>query len=186
MEDFLFYFVFVAIAFVSWVYRKFQEAAAERQRRKAEAEFKRRGLSPEEIAEEQSAPPELISPEETIRKLYEALGGETVTAPTPEPERASPPPVPRRAAEDRSVTPPPVEKAPPHLREVRRETLSKAEQDALARVQGGALGGRSSSRRKTGAFSGPLDPVAMIRDPDAQRAAIVLKEILDKPVSMRA
>ena len=191
MEDFLFYFVFVAIAFVSWIYRKFQEATAERQRLKAEAEMKRRGLSPQQIKRElelelegESAP-ELTSPQETIRRLYEALGGETVTAPEPQ-ERDSPPPIPRGAAEKRNVTSPPLERPPAHLREVRREKLSKAEQEALTRVQGGALGGRANRRRRKGGFSGPLDPVAMIRDPEAQRAAIVLKEILDKPVSMRA
>lgn len=174
LGDFLFYLIFAFIAFVSWIHRKFQEASAERQRKKAEAEYRRRGGVVEDQSRYEQTPEE-ISTEETIRKLYESLGG-----PVAPPKPPTPPEIPQQR---RTSQPPPMDPPPVKLQKVKRQALSKAEEAALARVQNQGIGGRRA--RRAAYTTGTLNPVAMIRDPKAQRAAIVLKEILDKPVSMR-
>jgi hypothetical protein len=194
-QDFPWHWVaMVVIAFISWIFSRIQEATAERQRVK---ELQRRRAENRDTAEPAAAPPPLPAQREpgplddlrdkSLRELIEALGG--APQPTPEPRQTTPPPRPARekpqtraaaaAAKSPKQTPPAVP-AP---------SLSAAERAALERLQAAPKAGdaTTSAGSKKGSSSRRANAglPALLRSPAGLRQAIVLKELLDKPVSLR-
>ena len=145
-----------------------------------------------------------------MRRLREQRGQTTTSRPTPTTQSPS---APRRAEvpgedlppvlrelfgipESRRETPPPT--PPPVPRENRAEQMSaeireleakQREAEAMAaRVRGQIGGPRKRRRRPTAAGADILsdrDFLATLRDPASARRAILLKEILDRPVGLR-
>lgn len=193
-QDFPWHWVaMVVIGFISWIFSRIQEATAERQRVK---ELQRRRAENRDTAEPAAAPPPLPAQREpgplddlrdkSLRELIEALGG--APQPTPEPRQTTPPPRPARekpqtraaAAAKSPKQTPPAAPAP---------SLSAAERAALERLQAAPKAGdaTTSAGSKKGSSSRRANAglPALLRSPAGLRQAIVLKELLDKPVSLR-
>ncbi|MCB1088698.1 MAG: hypothetical protein KDM63_16790 [Verrucomicrobiae bacterium] len=166
----------LVIAFLSWVFNKIQEATAER--RRAE-ELRRRKGQPERSGPPSvpPSPPRQSAPqpsgqdnrESPLRDLIDALGG------PPQPVR-TPPPLKRES------TPPAPQKTTPRPAEPAKPKLTKAEQEALARLQSGAAGKRKTRKN---AVENAAAWRQRLRSAEGLRQAIILKELLDKPVSLR-
>lgn len=90
--------------------------------------------------------------------------------------RATPPPAPGLMRPERAQT---QERKQRVEKQVRRPVLSKAEQEALARVQKGReIGG---VRRRTSRRAGSHSVVDLLNNPQSARDAILLTEVLGKP-----
>ena len=164
------YVAMIFIAFVSWVWNRIQEAAEYRRARRIEKEQKARARRTTSTApefespyrrQEQSAPPE---PVESVPKSFREVFAELERqfsepeVEEPKPRRASPPPLPEEAvvADQSILSAKPVPVAPP-LESVK---LSKNRETAKALLK-------------------------TFRSSKDLRTALVMKEILDKPVALR-
>lgn len=186
----------VAIAFISWIFNRIQEATAERQRAKELARRREKAAagnppgsggpaSPPPLPEQREPRPVFEEAEASLRELMEALGGPPVKppppAPAPETNRrptTSPAREARRESRPRpeTVTKPKPPAAAPELTEAERAALERLRRQSSADPFPAPA---ASSSRPAPALT------EWLRRPGALQQAVVLREILDKPVSLR-
>ena len=184
MEDgnVFFYAALVVIAFISWVVGKIREGIeAFRERQEYKNRPIRTDIGPPSTSSSPPPPPQISQRDRAkaaMRETYRALG-----IPFPDDEQSAPPP----------AQPPPRQKRPP-ARETKKvvpasDQLTADERKALNRLkqrQNASAAGSSGSGDK-GKLSTPGANVLrrLLRDRNATRQAILLKEILDQPKSLR-
>ncbi len=194
-DSFPFYLAMVVIAFISWVFKRIQEATAARQRGN-ELEARREEQQWEEDEEEETvtAPPPLPrarrnpaqpgagEPAEMIRELVAAMGGGTTATRKAEQRQHRPEPVHEAADSHLGISQPTMAPNPEDLlSSSERAVLERIKrQEALADDHFPSIG-REHGRQGHRASGLP----ELLRSPGGLRQAIVLKELLDKPVTMR-
>lgn len=118
---------------------------------------------------------------EALRQIREALG-EPATAPPPPRREPAPPPVRRPPPPPRPATSTPPRRGsiqePTFLQQARRAPLS-------ATASSSALDEPLRVERRTKETFKAQDLVARLRQPEKAREAMILKEILDRPVGLR-
>ncbi|MCP5551314.1 MAG: hypothetical protein H7A53_10540 [Akkermansiaceae bacterium] len=169
------YAAMIVIAFISWVFNKFQEATAEKRRAREEALHRSRRRAPSspssirDAAPPAQAPPPLprrsessapAQPPGSLEELLEAIGG--TRRPTSQP--------PSRAAATtrRQSVPEPIAAKP---KAPTRPTLSQSEKEALDRLRSGKTSSTPRGRKGSRLFP----------DIAAVRRAIIASEVLGKP-----
>ncbi|MCB1231444.1 MAG: hypothetical protein KDN19_14325 [Verrucomicrobiae bacterium] len=186
------YLALVVIAFVTWLFNRIQEATAER-RRVEELKRQREQGAPRSRSQSQpshsSPPPPLPardrqpSPvsdgDRMLGELLEALGNKPQTPAPSHRAQQYVPPTQKPAAASQSKP-----KAEPAAR------LSASERAALERVKSGraaVLPSKESASAKRRKHSPGLSEEfrKMLRSPNGLRQAVVMKEILDRPISLR-
>jgi hypothetical protein len=156
------YLALVVIAFVSWLFQKIQEATAERKRANELRRRQRDGMETAPLPQPSLPRRELPVPpvvDEHLRELIEALGGPPQpVAPPPLPPEKKPKPVAAKAVKpaEPPKTPVPVPRVQPVL--TAPAEVSHREPNPLRKL---------------------------LSSPAGLRQALVLKEILDKPVTLR-
>lgn len=181
------YVAMIVIAFISWVFNRIQEATAERNRAQ---ELKRRELDEEErpgqpppLPARGESRPAAERRVETLQDLIEALGG------PPQPVRESPRPsqAPASTAAHAKAPPAPRSKSPAtpesRLSPAEREALERIRRSSAATAGPTSLIGITRARAPEGGASGEVR--RLLRSGGGLRQAMVLKELLDKPISMR-
>jgi hypothetical protein len=189
MEDsgnVFFYAALIVIAFISWVVGKIREAIeAFRERQEYKDRPIRTDIGPpmSSNASPQAPPPQVSQRDrarEAMRETYRALG-----IPFPEEEQTAPPPpqkparqVRTSARETKKIVP-----ASAQLTSDERKALKRVQQrkNASAASNSGAREGISGRRSSAGAKT----LRRLLRNRNATRQAILLKEILDSPKSLR-
>jgi len=213
MEDFPWLYVaMIFIAFASWIFNRIQEAAAARRQAREPEEEEWEGLDeyrpPERArgsagagtAPAPEAPPE---PPQSLRDVFREIERQMAEAKRQKEEQSSPPPPPARAP-DPPAAPPPLpsvartpatasragaSRRPSHASSAAQRTAD-AERSAgiipqsartarLVESQRQAYAHKRNSRKTSDALTG------MLRDRSSLRVALLLKEILDEPLSMR-
>jgi hypothetical protein len=186
------YVAMLVIAFISWVFNRIQEATAERQRA-AELKRRRQEQANQPTAQRQGSPPPLPSrgssspqeepaeePGELLKDLMEALGG----PPRPEPTRqAERPPTSSPARAQRQTRPQVQEREKP---KVKAPMLSAAERAAFERIEGkNAVAVALPKVKQRKASAAGADVRRLLGSSRGLRQAVILKEVLDAPLSMR-
>ena len=154
------YLALVVIAFLSWLFQKIQEATAERRRAK---ELRRRGSLPQpERRTETPVPPIVVA--DSLRDLMEALGGapQKPSVPPPLPPRATPKPASKSKKTPAAEAP--AQKSVP-APEAEKPVLVSTAFDEVAKA--------------------PKPLRNLLASPSGLRQAMILKEVLDKPVALR-
>lgn len=188
----------VAIAFISWVFNRIQEATAERQRARELARRREKAaaegrpgsggaaeapVEPPPLPGRREPRPVLDDAEASLRELMEALGGPPAKPGPPAPEVGRRPaaPPPRGARRERPLPAAASQPKPP----ASEPELSEAERAALERLRRqptpspATPAAVASTRRQA-------PPVTeWLRRPGGLKQAIVLREILDQPLSLR-
>ncbi len=174
------YVAMIAIAFISWIFNRIQEATAERQRAR-ELKRQRESARQEPASPPQrgpDAPPPLPTPreepEDLLKDLFEALGGRPV-APVPSKRQERPP------------EKPVARKPPKAAKSSERVSLSAAERAALERVQAREAARLTPDTVPTVIRRGRSGKQLrqLLGSQSGLRQAVVLKEVLDSPVSLR-
>lgn len=180
------YVAMIVIAFISWIFNRIQEATAERQRAR---ELRRRREQGNQKSSEPTPPPipgnrqpastPRDEPEDILKDLFEALGGRPA-APVPSPSKPDRPRPVEKKTESRKIP-----GSTPAAQT--RQVLSAAERAALERVQAREAAQRNPEVApkviRRGRSAQPLRK--LLKSQIGLRQAVVLKEILDPPVSMR-
>lgn len=181
MEDgnVFFYAALVVIAFISWVVGRIREAVqAFRERQDYKDRPVRTDIGPPTSTASPPPPPQVPQRDrarEAMRETYRALG-----IPFPDDEAPAPaPPKPKRppARQNKKV----VAAGTAQLTADERKALNRLKQRQNANIAGSSGSGETG---KSGT-SGANVLRRLLRNRNATRQAILLKEILDKPKSLR-
>ncbi len=201
MEQLIIILIFIVISIFNWLSKQ-----AEEKRARDELE---KGIGTSPTSEEgdfsegdRLAPPKpqkRSSEEEQIRKFFEALGLPSdviepppTPAPPPQPIYKTAPQASQSPQKSLSKAPAKVATSAPQTRPVKSETLlTKEEQEALERIKAGKPSAFTHARpsMKTNRISTGRkfidETVALLSNPTSARKAILLREILDRPVALR-
>lgn len=160
MEQLILILIIALISFINWLFKKSAEA---REKRKLERQAMEGGESLERVGEPEPDSRGSIDPDDSMRRLMEALGL---------PQDTPPPPIPQQAP------------APPPLPQIPQFAEDPAPLARSSRVVPVARQSRTTPPApKPKPAASPLRE--LLAAPDGLRKAVILSEILGAPKSLR-